>query len=84
MGYTMTRIRHTVTGQTATTTTSITPRWGGLLTLPVQNMRSRAASVCTKQTVRAVRQVTRPVSQTRYTAGLRGHLNLPTGRQAAR
>ena len=57
---------------------------GGLLTLPVQNMRSRAASVCTKRTVRAVRQVTRPVLQTRHTAGLRGNPNLVTGRPAAR
>ena len=32
------------------------------------------------RTVRAVRQVTRPVSQTRHTAGLRGNPNLVTGR----
>ena len=53
----------------------------GLLTLPMRNMRSRGASVCTKQIVRAVHQVTRPVSQTRHIAGLRGHASLVTGCQ---
>ena len=51
-----------------------------MLTLSVRGTYLRAVSICTKWAVRAVRQVTCPVSQA---TGLRGPENLGTGRQAA-
>jgi len=51
-----------------------------VLTLSARGTCLRAVSICTKRAVRAVRQVTCPVSQA---TGLRGHPNLGTGRQAA-